>query len=79
MRFGCPAIAFPKKCIRIDQKLAKMTMVLLPSFYRFLHNEKSETGLRRRIQFSVVAQSPIFHQMKIESVIHYKLKTTLMV
>ena len=75
MRYGCPAIVLPKKCI----ELTKMTMTWLPSFYRFLFNEKSETGLRRRIEFSVDTQSPIFHRMKIESVSHCKLKTTLMV
>ena len=59
-------------------EFTKITMVFLPSLYRFSFDTKSEEGLRRRIKFSVDAQSPFFHRMKIESIIHRKLKTTLM-
>ena len=60
---------------RIDQNDNDMVAVVLS----ILFDEKSETVLRRRIKFSVDTQSPIFHWMKIESVSHCKLKTTLMV
>ena len=61
-----------------DQELTELTMVFLPSFYRFFFDEKSKSERRRRIEFCVVAHSPFFNRIKTESIIHYKLKTTSM-
>ena len=54
MRYYCPAIVLPKKCI----ELTKLTMVFLPLFYHFLLDEKSESGNQQRIEFCVNAHSP---------------------
>ena len=72
MSYGCAAFVQPVKCI----ELAKMTMVFLPSFYQFLFDTNSESGNRRRIEFCFDTHSLFFYRIKIESVGHYKLKTT---